>query len=107
MIEFYQDGLKDCSWIPNTYELFEEYILTKDFVVDNEALVIFSGDKDFTYIDTIYVMKAHRGKGLATNILKSFHGRIALICNKDLTDFYKKLGFTNELPYDIVVKDNR
>lgn len=107
MIKFYEDGLKDCSWIPDSYELFEEYISTKRIILHDKAMVIYSGDKDFLYIDTIYVMKKFRGNGIATKLLRSFEGRVALICNRSLTTFYDKLGFKKVLPYDIVVKDNR
>jgi len=107
MLKFYNDGLKDCSWIPDTYDEFVKYCSTKKVETDGDLLLIANGDEEFKYIDTIYVLKDRRGKGLATEKLKSLSGRCVLICNKRLTNFYKSLGFTNDLLYDILVRENR
>lgn len=104
---FYNDGLKECSWIPNNLDDFLQYCQSKSVNIDNESIVITCGDKDFLYLDTIYVIKSRRNEGIATRKILELKGRVALICNKNLTPFYSALGFTNNLPYDIVIKDNR
>ena len=107
LAHFYDDGLKDCSWIPDTFSDFLIYCDTKQLDIDEDSLVITNGDDDFKYLDTIYVKKASRGKGIATQKINKLSGRVVLICNKNLMEFYKKFGFTNETPYEIIVKDNR
>ena len=101
---FYNDGLKDCSWIPNTFEEFITYCKTKNVDIDESSIVITNGDDDFRYLDTIYVLKNFRGKGIATKKINELTGRVALICNNNLVSFYQKFGFTNKLPYSIVVR---
>ncbi len=107
LAHFHDDGLKDCSWIPDVFADFLIYCDTKQLDIDKDSLVITNGDDDFRYLDTIYVKKASRGKGIATRKINELSGRVVLICNKNLVEFYKKFGFTNETPYEIIVKDNR
>jgi len=102
--DFYEDGLKDCSWING--DIFTYCEDMKVSIID-DVLLIYNGNANFKYIDTIYTMKRSRGKGLATKVLSNIKGRVALICSDKLLDFYKAEGFTNDLPYNIVIKDNR
>ncbi len=109
MDKFYKDGLKDCSWIPNTFEEFKVYASTKHVLLYKTYMIIYTGDRDFKYIDTIYVLKNFRNRGIATTVLSRFSTdrRTIVLCNKKLVGFYKKLGYTEEVPYAIMVKDDR
>lgn len=106
--KFYDDGLKDCSWIPNTFLEFNK-VYCKDLTIDynDKALVLYSGNENFMYIDTIYVMKNQRGKGIATKLLSELSCRVGLICSHDKIDFYESLGFKKPREYTVMIKDNR
>lgn len=106
MEEFYYDGLKDCSWIPDTYEEFVEKYSSSTFSVTTEAIAITVEDNTFRYLDTIYVLKEYRNRGIATEIMNHLckDKRVVLFCNHELAAFYSKFGFTCELPYTVLVK---
>lgn len=106
---FYDDGLKDCSWIPDTYGEFKrKYANATVEVVEGCCIVITVTDGNTTYLDTIYVLKEHRGKGIGKKVLERLtkDTRTILFCNKALEDFYKELGFkpASELAFSVMVK---
>lgn len=109
LLEFYNDGLKNHSWIPNSEKEFLEYCNGLTIDIFDNVLVLSSGNKNFRYIDTIYVLKEHRGKGLGSIALDTMclNSRTALICSDNMLEFYLKKGYKAHLPYTVVIKDNR
>lgn len=109
---FYEDGLKDCSWIPNTFKEFLDFYKDFTFVIPPrcEYMVIFDENRKFIYLDTIYVIRSCRGHGVATEVMKEIVNgpkKVMLFCNRNLISFYEKFGFKpeNELAYAILMKE--
>ncbi len=105
---FYNDGLKDCSWIPDTFQEFEKLTKSSKIIIYKQSvLCIIITNGNILYLDTIYTLKKHRGKGLATKLMNELtaNSRVILFCNPKIEDFYRSLGFksANELPYSIMV----
>ncbi len=109
MLRFYNDGLKDESWIPDTQDEFKEYVKDIRSLSTANTLILFLGNKRFLYIDTVYTMKKHRGRGKATKLLTDLvkGQRSAIICSERMIPFYESIGYSNQLPYTIMIKDER
>lgn len=106
---FFSDGLRDCSWLPDNFLELLDFCCRQNVMLTKDVLVIFMDNGKFTYIDTIYVMRKARNKGLGKTILKYFTdmSRTCIICNKKLIPFYESLGFKqdNDLPYAVMIKE--
>ena len=107
--EFYEDGLKECSWIPDTFKAFLKLCDTSQIMTGEHAIAIFVMNDNFLYLDTIYVAKDQRGKGYGTEMMGYIikNARTCIICNKNLVSFYEKLGFKQDkdLPYAVMIKE--
>lgn len=110
LVDFINDGmLIECSWLPKSIEDFNNYLKNMRILNFEGGVIIYSGSKNLTYIDTIYVKKAYRHLGIATKILMEFSAnkRVALICSDQKLNFYKRLGYIEPTKYNILIKDNR
>ena len=109
LLEFYNDGLKDCSWIPDTPKEFLAFCELSNVIVSHGVIVIEVHNSNFLYIDTIYTLKAVRCQQRATKMMaritKSRRG--CVVCNKQLVGQYEKLGFKQDkdLPFAVMIKE--